>query len=109
MARRQSYRLHMLALQDTAKCCAECAVAVHQEITLAIQEAILEVRQFTGDLLHPGSIRIWRASSEMDTSRLQLHDKQQIIRDQSALGPDLDRRKVDGSQYVPVSLEEGTP
>ena len=31
-------------LQDTANCCAECGVAVHEEITLAIQEAVLEVR-----------------------------------------------------------------
>ena len=52
---------------------------------------------------------VGRASSEMDAARLEFHDEEQIEGYQPAIRPDLDRCKVDGSQYVPVSLEEDTP
>ena len=52
---------------------------------------------------------VGRTASEVDSTRLELHNEEKIIRDKSTLGPDLDRGKVDGSQHVPVRLKEGLP
>ena len=54
-------------------------------------------------------MRFGRTASEVDSTHLELHDEEKIIRDKSTLGPDLDRGKVDGSQHVPVRLKEGLP
>ncbi len=58
---------------------------------------------------HPGITGIWRASGKVHASRLQLHDKQQIKRDQPAFGPDLDGGEVDSCQHVPVGIQKCAP
>ena len=48
-------------------------------------------------------------TSEVHPPGCQLHDKEQVDSDQPTLGPDFDRREVDGSQDIPMGLQEALP
>jgi len=50
-----------------------------------------------------------RFLSEEDHAFESFLNKEKVDGDQSALGPDLDRREVDGCQDIPVGLEEALP
>ena len=54
-------------------------------------------------------MRVGRASSEMDTPRLEFHDEEKIEGYQPALGPDFDGGEIDGAQHVPMGLEKSFP
>jgi hypothetical protein len=49
------------------------------------------------------------ASGELDAAGRQFHDEEEVVGDQSALGPDLNGREVDGAERLPVRLQEGLP
>ena len=50
-----------------------------------------------------------RGTREVNLSRLQFHDEQQVERDKTALRPDFDRCEVDRGQHVPMALDECRP
>ena len=61
---RQRHWIDALVLQYLLESWAELAVAIHDQITLTIQESVLEIRQFASRLFHPGGVRIGRATGE---------------------------------------------
>ena len=85
-------------IEQTSKRLAELGVAIHEQVAFAIEEAVFEVRQVAGYLLHPRFIGMDRATCEVNAARFQFHHKQ-VVRDETALGPDLDRREVERKQY----------
>ena len=95
--------------QDLPKRISELRVAIHDQVSLAIKKAVLDIGQVPGDLLHPGFRRIHSAAREVNSPRGHFHDEEQIVRDQSSHGPDFDRREVDGTQHVPMRLDESLP
>lgn len=78
-------------------------------MTLAIEEAVLPVRQIPSDLLHPGFVGMDRATGEVNSSRLQFHHEQQVVRNEPAFGPHFDRCEVDGGEHIPMSLDKRGP
>ena len=52
---------------------------------------------------------IGRAAGEVHAAGGHFHHKQQVIGDQTPLGPDLDGREVDTGQHVPVGLDKRLP
>ncbi|TWU27993.1 hypothetical protein Poly41_69750 [Novipirellula artificiosorum] len=59
--------------------------AVHDQVLLVFEKAILVIGQFTGNHFHPRFVRIGGAACEVDAARSQLHDKEQIESAKSAL------------------------
>ena len=72
-------------------------------------EIRLRSRSVPSNLLHPSFMRIRRATSEVNSARGHFHDEQQVVRDQSTLGPHFDGREVDRSQHIPMGFEKGRP
>ena len=58
--------MHIFAFKEALKRRAELVVAIHEQVTLAVQEAVLTVRQIPGHLLHPRLVGIGRASGEVN-------------------------------------------
>ena len=79
-------------------------IPVHQQVSLAQQKPIRTVSQVDRHPLHPLLVRVRRGPRKMDTAGFELHHKQQIHRDQAALGPTLDGREIDRGQYVPMRV-----
>jgi len=103
---RKSHRLDALVAKEVAKRLAEPGVAIHEQITFSVEEAVFEVRQIPRNLPHPGFVRMDRCASEVNAARLQLNDKQQVERHQTTLRPDFNSREVDGREDIPVRFEE---
>ncbi|MEQ8786493.1 MAG: hypothetical protein RIC55_09345 [Pirellulaceae bacterium] len=57
-SRRQELRFDAFVVEQIAERRAELAIAVHQDVLLAEQEAVLEVRQFPG-VMSKAAIRRW--------------------------------------------------
>ena len=74
-----------------------------------LQESVLTVRQVPTDLLHPRGVGIGRDACDLDMSRLEMHDGEDVERDQSPARPDFDRCEVCGEDGIPVSLQERGP
>ena len=91
------------------KRCTELRVAIHDQVSLAVKKTIFAVGQFTSRLFHPGLVGTGRTAGEVNASRFQLDDKQQIKRDEASFGPDFDSSEVDRGEYVPVRFEERAP
>src|SRR5262249_38550829 len=106
---RQAQGLDPCTSEDTAEAVAEFAIAIHEQIALTMQEAIVGINQVARDLLHPGFFGVGRGTSKTDASRGHFHDEQQVDRHEPFLAPDFDGREVDGGQHIPVTLEEGLP
>ena len=106
---RQSHSVHTLALQDVSESRTKLVITVHDQVLLAIQEAVFEVGQFAAHLLHPGFVGIDATAREVDASCFQFHDEQQVECNQSAFRPNLDCCEIDGSEHVPMSCQEGLP
>ena len=99
-------RRNGFVLQNPSIRLAELGISVHDQVSLSIEKADFCIGQIPGNLLHPPFMWIQRAAREMNAAGLQLHNKQQVIRDQSASGPDLNGRKVDRRQHVLMRFEE---
>ena len=99
--------MDVVVFQDGLERGTELVVAIQEHVPLADQEAIFEVGEFPSDLFHPGGGRMGRATDEVHSARRQLHDEQQIVRDQAALGPDFQGREVDRGEDIPMRLDEG--
>lgn len=108
-SRRQQDAFRPLVLDGAPKRLAELRVAVHQQILLAVQRAVVKRRQVARDLLHPRAVGIHRDARQVNPPRLQFHHEQQVEGGQAPLGPDLDRGKVDRRQHVPVRLDKSRP
>ena len=67
------------------------------------------VSQLAGRLFHPHFAGTGRATSKMDATGFQFHHKQQVISNQSTLGPDFHSRKINRGQYIPMSFEKRRP
>jgi hypothetical protein len=76
-------------------------VAIHHQVLLATQEPVFSVAQIPGNLEHPCFVGISSTTGEVYPPCRQLHGKEQVDGNQPALGPNLDRREVDG--LVPVN------
>ena len=107
--RRQSHRFYSFRVKDVAEHLAELGISIHDQVTLAIEESVFAVGQFTSDLFHPRLIGTGRATGEVNAARFKFHHEQQVKRYQSAFGPDFDGGEIDGCQYVPVRLDERSP
>ncbi len=94
-SRRQTNRLHALVTQEVSKRPTERRVAVHDQVLLVLEKAVLMVGQFEGDRFHPNFVRIGGAARELDASGFQPHDKEQIESGQAILGPYFNSREVD--------------
>src|SRR5262249_44350077 len=107
--RRQANRLDSGLPENIAKSFTELGVPVHEEIALPHQEAVVGPGQIPCYLFHPKVVGAYRRAGEMDSASYQFHDHQEIESDQAVLGPNFDRREIDGSQHVPMRLEKGMP
>lgn len=72
----QKYWLNALRLQYLLESRRELAVAVHQYIAFALEEAVLDIDQVPGNLLHPAAVRIGCAAGEVNPTGGNLHHKQ---------------------------------
>jgi hypothetical protein len=99
-SRRQQNWLNAGLLQHGAKLPGELAVPIHEDITLALQKAIVRSRQIPCHLLHPGFFRARRAAGEVHAPCGHLHDKEQVHGDQTLEAPDLDGRKVHCRKHI---------
>ena len=57
-------------------------------------------------LVHPGFVRISRATSEMHSTGRQLHCEKQIEGHKSIFRPDFDRREINRGKYVPMGFRK---
>ena len=67
------------------------------------------VGQLASHLFHPCFVGIGRATGEVHPSGFQFHHEQQVIGNQSALGPDFHSRKINRGQYIPMTFEKRRP
>ncbi len=74
----------------------ETGITINDQVAGIIQEAIIPVREIAADLLDPCRVGTWCDASNVDSACLQVHDGQQIERDESVPCPDLDSREVGG-------------
>jgi hypothetical protein len=63
-SRRQAYWFHAGVAENLAEFCGVLAIAVHQQVSLGAQEAVLAIHQTAGDLSHPRAV--WHQSSGHD-------------------------------------------
>ena len=75
-------------------------------MTDILEESVFVISQVTADLLHPFGIRTRRNACNVHTSRLQVHNCQDIEGDQSPTRPDFDGGDVRGETRIPVSFQE---
>ena len=62
--------------QNDAKRGAELAVVIHQHITLPVEKSIFCVGEVPANLFHPPLVWVGRTASEVNATRLKLHDEQ---------------------------------
>jgi hypothetical protein len=105
--RRQYDRLHTRLCEHLAKRWAESTITIHEEILLVVEKTIFKIGQFTSLLLHPWFFGVRRVMDELDATRLQVDDEQQVECNQASGRPDFHGREVDRCQDVPVGFEEG--
>ena len=108
-SRWQSNRFHTFASQTCTKRLTERCIAVHDQVFLVLEKAILVVGQLASHRLHPRFVRIGGAAREVDAACFQLHHKEQVERCQSTLGPDFHGGEVDRSHHIPMRFEECFP
>ena len=98
------------AFKDALERRAELVVAIHEQVTLTVQESpSWQSVRFRAICFIHGSLGLGCAPGEVSSPRGQFHDEQQIVRDQSTLRPDFDGREVDRGEDVPMRLDEGLP
>src|SRR5215510_171572 len=73
------------------------------------QKTPLLHRHVTGHLDHPCCSGMWRDASHMDLPAAQMQEKQDVIRDESAQGPDLGGEKVGCNKDVHVRADKLLP
>ena len=105
----QADRLGSSILQQTPESAAEFAVAIHDQESLVPEKAVHRVRDVPSDLHHPGSVWVRRNSRDMDSSRREFHDEQDVEGNESTESPYLDGEEVGGRKAFPVRLEERAP
>jgi hypothetical protein len=108
-SRRESHRFYVFVPQYRLERWAELAIPIHEHIPLAIQKTVKVISEISSDLHHPCFIGICRATSEVNTPRRYLHYKEQVVRNQSALGPHFNRREIDCFQHIPVGFQKRFP
>lgn len=84
-------------------------VNVFELLVVLDDEPLDSIGEIPCDMFHPLIMRIRSASCKMNAASGELHDKEQVVRNETALCPDLDRCEVDCPQDFPVGLPEGLP
>src|SRR5947207_992877 len=74
----QANRLDAGVPENIAKPFTELGVPIHQQITLANQEALVGSNQVPSDLLHPRIFGAYCRTGEMNSAGRQLHDDEEI-------------------------------
>ncbi len=107
--RGQEQRFGTRLFQRGPKRFGEFCVAVHQDVFFIDQKSVTSIRQVPRDLFHPCSVRRHGATGEFHASRFKVDREQEIKRDQPVSSPNLDGRKVNRGQNVPMRLEKCSP
>jgi hypothetical protein len=79
---------------------------IHQNVSLPAEESFFSVGNVSGNLEKPRFIRAGGETSEMNPSRCQFHEKQQIVSNQPVPGPSFDRREVHRCQHISMGFQE---
>jgi hypothetical protein len=88
--------------QGLAERCAPFGISIADQDPVAPEDTVIRAGQHTSDLEHEGVIRMRRRSHQMHASRLQLDDKERVVRDQSADGPQLGGEEIRRGDRAPV-------
>jgi len=87
----------------------ELGITIKDQISLFAEEAVEPIGQIPGDLFHLLLIGVRCGPCKIHPSRRKLYQKQHVVRDQAAAGPNLDRKEVRRRQAIPASLQKGAP
>jgi len=108
-AARETTDLHSAIAEKTAKLSREERVAIEDQELCVPEEAVEGVREVPRDLHHPGLAEIGRDPGDVDTSRLELHEEQDVVTHEPMECQDLDGEEVGAEGAVPVSSEKVAP
>ncbi len=108
-SRGQEQRFGARSFERGPKRFGKFCVAVHQDVLFIDQKSVASIRQVACDLFHPSPVRRNGATRECYAPRFEMDREQQIKRDQPVTRPNLDRRKINRGQDVPMRFEKCTP
>jgi hypothetical protein len=66
----------------------------HDEVTRISKKAIMGIGDIARDLCHPGTVRMWGNTRDMDLSRRDIDKEEEIVRSQSLGREDLHTQEV---------------
>jgi len=84
-------------------------ISVADQDPVATKDTIIRAGQHPRDLKHEGVIRMWRRSHEMHAPRLELDDKERVVRHQPAHRPHLGGEEIRGGDRAPVGGQKRAP
>jgi hypothetical protein len=95
--------------QGLAERRAPFGISIADQDPVAPEDTVIRAGQHTSDLEHEGVIRMRRRSHQMHASRLQLDDKERVVRDQTADGPQLGGKEIRRGDRAPVGGQKRAP
>nr|WP_275942121.1 hypothetical protein [Haliangium ochraceum] len=106
---RQADRLDPAGREELAEGSGVERVAVHDEVPLAEEKAVVGVEEVPGDLQHRGTVRLAHDAGDLDAARVEFDDEEDVEADEADGRKRLDRREVAGGHGLPVGAQEGLP
>jgi hypothetical protein len=101
----QFYGFHASGIENAVELVCVKRIPVMDSVFLAHEEATLTA-DITGDLLHPGPVRLWSDAEDLHLASGQLDGKEHHVPDEFTFDEQLNREEIAGSQHVPVALEK---
>lgn len=106
---RKADDLNTFTRQRAAKLFGVLRVSIQDQVALAAQEAVSDIRQVASHLHHPALIWMHRRSGNVYGTRGQVDEKQNVVCDQASPRADFHAEKVCRYQTLPMRLQESRP
>ena len=95
--------------QEMSKLLRKDRIAIEDQVPHVQQESVSRISDVSGDLLDPLPVRVRRNACDVHASCRQRDEEQDVVADQAARRPHLNREQVGRGNALPVRLQERAP
>ena len=88
------------------ECVRVFCVPIHNEVPRISKKAIMGIGDIARDLCHPGVVRMWGNTRDVDLSRREIDEEEEVVRDQPLERQDLHAQEVGRRQTLPVGFQK---
>ena len=91
---RQANNIHARPGENPPECVRVFCVSIHNEVTRISKKAIIGIGDIARDLGHPSVVRMWGNTCDVDFSRRDIDEEEEVVRDQPLEREDLHTLEV---------------